>query len=82
MARADVWWAGRYDDDHIYRPHNVMTGSEDELQARWAAQGRKAVVCPASFIFHYRSVSRGGDYLHGLWYRKDHRIRPPRPHAR
>lgn len=82
MARADVWWAGRYDDDHVYQPRNLMTGSEDELQARWAALGRKAVVCPASFIFHYRSVTRGRDYLHGLWYRENLRIRPPRPPAR
>jgi glycosyltransferase involved in cell wall biosynthesis len=80
MARGETWWDGRFDDGHIYRPINIFSGdvpnptplmtyNEDELQARWAGKGWKSAVCPSSFIFHYRSATRGEEYLHGLWFR-------------
>ena len=53
MARADVWWAGRYDDDHVYQPRNLMTGSEDELQARWARRAGR----PSSAPRHSSSIT-------------------------
>lgn len=85
MARAEVWLAGQYDEAHIYRPRNdfspngrpnptpLMTNNEDELQKRWARLGRRFAVCPASFIFHYRAVSRGVKHLHGSLFRKSDR---------
>ncbi|AGA28660.1 putative glycosyltransferase [Singulisphaera acidiphila DSM 18658] len=82
MARAEVWLAGRFDEAHVYRPRNdlqpngmpnpdpLMTSNEDELQNRWARLGWRFAVCPSSFIFHYRAVSRGTNYLHGSWMRR------------
>jgi GT2 family glycosyltransferase len=48
----------------------MMTGNEDELQARWAKKGMKSGVVLSTFIFHYRSVSRGDKYKWGRWYRQ------------
>ncbi|SIO66413.1 Glycosyltransferase, GT2 family [Singulisphaera sp. GP187] len=82
MARAEVWLTGQFDEAHIYRPRNdfypsgapnptpLMTFNEDELQNRWFHRGWRFAVCPSSFIFHYRAVSRGPNYLHGSWLRR------------
>ena len=43
---------------------------EDELQDRWKAKGWKFGVACGSFIFHYRSVTRGIKYAKGKWSRK------------
>jgi glycosyltransferase involved in cell wall biosynthesis len=82
MAAAEAWSSGRYDENHFYKPRNdflpdgtpnpypLMTFSEDELQYRWAAMGRIFGVALSSYIFHYRSVSRGLEFVHGAWMRK------------
>jgi hypothetical protein len=46
-----------------------MTGNEDELQSRWRAKGMKFAAALGSFIFHYRSVSRGKKFAKGKWLR-------------
>jgi glycosyltransferase involved in cell wall biosynthesis len=74
MATCATWDAGRYSPEHIYRPSNpkmsngsvnptpLMTGNEDELQARWAKLKLKSAIALSSYIFHYRSVTRGEQY--------------------
>lgn len=62
FARTDRWWEGAYNSDHVFNPANKMIGNEDELQRRWHAKGWKTGFCPASFIFHYRSVTRGARF--------------------
>lgn len=82
FAKRETWFSGAYDADHVFRPRNdfnskgqpnptpLMTLNEDELQARWRLLGRRAGVCLGSFVFHYRSVSRGERYAKGDWVRK------------
>ena len=82
MATLKAWEAGKFDEHHFFRPKNkyyvygrlnptpMMTGNEDELQGRWAKKGMKSGVVLSTFIFHYRSVSRGDKYKWGKWYRQ------------
>jgi GT2 family glycosyltransferase len=65
MAKAATWWAGAYDKDHVFNPKERMDNSAYELQARWRRKGWRIGIVPRSFIFHYRSVSRGQRGLHG-----------------
>ena len=81
FARMDSWLQGKYSTDFFYKPSNpfrsngrrnptpLMTMNEDELQARWAKKQMKSAIALDSFIFHYRSVTRGTKFLKGLWYR-------------
>jgi GT2 family glycosyltransferase len=74
MARTDVWWANAHDGDNVFRPRNdfnsrgepnptpLMTLQEYELQRRWHGRGLKTGFCPGSFVWHYRSVTRGDRY--------------------
>jgi len=48
-------------------PRFALTQNEDELQARFQAAGWRSVVSLRSFIFHYRSVTRGEQSKHGRW---------------
>jgi GT2 family glycosyltransferase len=59
MAKTDVWWSGAFDAQHVFDPKHRLTGNEDELQTRWKKMNRACCYVPSSFIFHYRSVSRG-----------------------
>jgi glycosyltransferase involved in cell wall biosynthesis len=82
VARTATWWANAYDDAHVFRPRNdftsrgernptpLMTLNEYELQRRWHAKGLRTGFCPGSFVFHYRSVSRGDAHRKGQWLRK------------
>jgi len=82
MATLKAWEDGKFDEHHFFRPKNkyyasgglnptpTMTGNEDELQSRWAKKGMKSGVVLSTFIFHYRSVSRGNSYKLGRWYRQ------------
>lgn len=47
------------DRGRVFDPSFPMDGSEDDLLRRAWAKGRGACVCSSSFVFHYRSVSRG-----------------------
>jgi len=85
MAKVSTWWEGCFSDQDVYRPlntHNsrgmrnptpLMTLNEDELQGRWHKKDWKVAVCLASFIFHYRAVTRGDRYRNrgGRWFRKE-----------
>jgi len=66
------WWEGRFDDEHVFNPGSryAMTQNEDELQNRFQANGWHSVVSLRSFIFHYRSVTRGDNYRQGMWCRR------------
>jgi hypothetical protein len=58
MAKVEDWWDGRFDKHHVFNPANKMVGNEDELVMRWKKRGTTVGFVPASYIFHYRSVSR------------------------
>src|SRR5581483_4118575 len=77
MARTARWWEGRFDREHVFdpAPHFALTGNEDELQRRFRAAGWRSVVSLCSFIFHYRSVTRGERSKHGLWFRRTDGVR-------
>ena len=72
MAKTSTWWEGAYDSENVFCPRNdfnskgqrnptpLMTLNEDELQRRWREKGWLIGFTPASFIFHYRAVTRGG----------------------
>ncbi|HVU39304.1 MAG TPA: hypothetical protein VHC95_13300 [Opitutales bacterium] len=72
FARTERWWEGRFDSRHVFNPAPpyAMVHSEHELQWRMMERGWKNVVSLRSFIFHYRSVTRGDQYKRGLWYRR------------
>lgn len=62
MAKTETWWKGAFSETHVFDPAKKMTGNEDELQRRWHRMKMKTGFVPSSFIFHYRSVSRGERY--------------------
>jgi hypothetical protein len=82
MAKTETWWENAYDKQHVFCPLNerdskgnpnptpLMTLNEYELQRRWHAKGLKSACCPRSFVFHYRSVTRGDRFKKSGWYRK------------
>jgi GT2 family glycosyltransferase len=59
VARTATWFAGAFDSKHVFDPAHVLTENDTELQIRWAFQGRKFAVVGSSFVFHYRSITRG-----------------------
>lgn len=81
MGRTARLWEGRYDETHVFCPCNewtskhgrnptpLMTLHEYESQARWEKLGWKIGFCPASYVLHYRSVTRGEQYKRGQWLR-------------
>ena len=50
-------------------PTPAMTLQEYELQSRWHKLGLKSGVALSSYVFHYRSVTRGPRYNKGDWTR-------------
>lgn len=50
-------------------PTPTMTLQEYELQARWHKVGLKSGVALSSYVFHYRSVTRGPRFNKGDWAR-------------
>lgn len=78
-AYAKTWWSVAYDKDHVFDPHDRMDNAAYELQERWRYAGRTIALVPSSFIFHYRSISRGrrglvGECGRGAW-RPDRKTR-------
>jgi hypothetical protein len=71
IGRTARWWEGRYDLKHVFNPSQrfALVDSENEVQKRHRSYGWRSVVSPRTFIFHYRSVTRGEDYKQGMWYR-------------
>lgn len=58
MARTETWREGAYSRRCVFDPGFRMAGNEDELQTRWWERGWTMGFAPASYVFHYRSVSR------------------------
>lgn len=71
VAKTDTWWSGAYNKDFVFNPLHKMTENELELQLRWALADRTSAVVPASFVFHYRSISRGEEYVTEGTYREN-----------
>lgn len=81
MAKVDTWWDYAYEAAHVFCPRNdfnsrgqrnptpLMTLNEYELQRRWHDLGLKSALVPGSFVWHYRSVSRGDRHKSPGWYR-------------
>lgn len=69
MTRTELAWANRFDKYHVLDPKCPMAGNEDRLQDRWEKAGLKFCVVPSSFVFHYRSVTRGDRFKRGRWMR-------------
>lgn len=59
-ARTETWWRGAHDGQSVFDPKFKMTKNEDELQGRWKRLGLVSALVPASFVFHYRGVTRRG----------------------
>ena len=81
FAKTTTWWQHAYDLEHPFRPRNdfnskgqrnptpLLTLNEDELQGRWRNAGVLSGIVLSSFVFHYRSVSRGDRFKKPGWYR-------------
>lgn len=59
-AKTATWWRGAHDAASVFDPKHKMTRNEDELQGRWKRLGLVSALVPASFVFHYRGVTRKG----------------------
>lgn len=74
VALTETWFRNSWSEREVFRPRNdfdsrgrpnptpLMTLQEYELQSRWHGRGLKTGFCPGSFVFHYRSVTRGKRY--------------------
>jgi hypothetical protein len=81
-AEGKTWAENAFDANHVFRPRNdfnskgrpnptpLMTLNEYELQKRWRERGLLSGLCLGSFVFHYRSVTRGDRHKSGLWHRR------------
>jgi GT2 family glycosyltransferase len=64
VARTKTWFAGAFDRDAVFDPAKINSENEVELETRWAiGLGSRMALVPSSFVFHYRSVSRGDAFL-------------------
>lgn len=72
ISQTAKWWAGRYDNNNVFNPARKfsLVGNEDELQRRFRAKRWRIAVSLRSFIFHYRSVTRGKAAALGMWHRR------------
>lgn len=69
LATTGDWFSGAFGGGFVFDPAKRMTGNEDELQHRWRKLGRRIGFCPGSFVFHYRSVTRGPRHNTPGWHR-------------
>lgn len=81
VAKSSTWKTGRFDADHFFKPRNdfnsrgernatpLMTLNDCELCARYRRDGLRIGVVRRSYVFHYRSVSRGDRYKQPGWVR-------------
>lgn len=69
MTRTQLAWKHAFDKYHVFDPSCPMAGNEDRLQDRWKKAGLDFAVVPTSYVFHYRSVTRGDRYKKGRWMR-------------
>jgi GT2 family glycosyltransferase len=59
MAKTKTWWKYAFDNENVFDPRYKLVGNEDEFQIRGLYKGMRIGFSPNSYIFHYRSVSRG-----------------------
>lgn len=59
MAKTEEWFANKFDTETVFNPKFKLVGNEDEFQTRLSLNNKKIAFVPSSYIFHYRSVSRG-----------------------
>jgi hypothetical protein len=71
-AKTERWFRDLRQDGLVFNSHPryAMTGSEDELEQVWRQNGARIGVVPRSFVFHYRSVTRGEKYRRGAGFRR------------
>jgi len=82
MAKKSTWLAHAHDAPlHMFppsidvmpsgrrNPTPLMTGQEDWLNHRIKKAGGRTGACTGSYIFHYRSVTRGEQHAQGDWHR-------------
>lgn len=74
----EKWWRYAFDCTAVFDPlpKYKMQGNEDEFQRRGRGQGMQTAVCPTSFVFHYRSATRGEKYRRDLWMNRPDEIVP------
>jgi GT2 family glycosyltransferase len=79
FGRTESWVTYAHDaESHRYFPPSIdvmpsgrrnptplMTGQEDWLNARVRSLGGRVGFCPGSYVFHFRSVTRGKAYAKG-----------------
>lgn len=70
MSTVENWWRGAFEPSLVFDPSKRMAGNEDELQRRWKQRGWRAGYAPSSFVFHYRSVTRGDSFKTQGWMRR------------
>lgn len=72
LSRTSRWWDGRFDENHVFDPDPQFSlqASERELQNRFRRRGWRNVISLTTFIFHYRSVTRGDAFNQGMWCRR------------
>ncbi len=61
--------SNRFNSKGQLNPTPLMTLNESELQRRWKRRGLKFAACIASYVYHYRAVSRGDAFKRGDWSR-------------
>ena len=69
FGRTDSWWKYAHDEQHVFDPKNRMTLQEYQLQKKIRKLGGQTAYVPASFVFHYRAVTRGEKFRRGAWLR-------------
>lgn len=60
VAKTATWWRYPHSPDDVFDPKHAMTRNEDEFQGRIGKKDMVSAAVPASFVFHYRGVSRKG----------------------
>ena len=59
VGSADSFNRARFSPEHVYDPSNLMIGNEYQLQSLAEERGIRSYVALKSFVYHFRSVSRG-----------------------
>jgi GT2 family glycosyltransferase len=58
-ARTSAFWQYAFDRKSAFDPAIRLAGNEDAFFRRAQGRGARLAVLPSSFVFHYRSVTRG-----------------------
>lgn len=58
-GRTEDFWKAAITPTEVFRNDIPLAGNEDEFFERAKTHGMIGGICPRSFVFHYRSVSRG-----------------------